>query len=193
NSCVSARKFSGNKSGYRIFASHHRPINRFTVGGKSTQPNGSFGERCTRRARTAATGAQAGSFETFAAKSWSMVMITSGFHNSTCSMETLASPPRVPPATFCTTSSIVSTLIEPPRPAGVVDARPSVGRHRAHTLCDRFHRVFGVARKALALLAPPDQCAERAVAQRNALETAVEQRVGNARLLLHAVGERDVG
>src|SRR5262249_38859419 len=49
------------------------------------------------------------------------------------------------------------------------------------------------ARKALALLAPPDQCAERAVAQRNSLETAVEQRVGNARLLLHAVGERDVG
>src|SRR6516162_9873222 len=83
--------------------------------------------------------------------------------------------------------------LEPARPAGVVDARPSVGRDRAHTLRDGFHRVFGVARKALALLAPPDQCAERAVAQRNALETAVEQCVGNARLLLHAVGERDVG
>src|SRR6516162_10300683 len=176
------------------------PINRFTAGGKSTQPNGSFGERCTRCARTAATGAQAGSLETFAAKSWSMVMITSGSHNSTCSIETLASPLGVPPATFCATNSIVSTLIEPPSPVssprgprGVVDARPSVRRDRAHTLRDGFHRVFGVARKALALLAPPDQCAERAVAQRNALETAVEQCVGNTRLLLHAVGERDVG
>src|SRR5262249_4678064 len=83
--------------------------------------------------------------------------------------------------------------LEPARPAGVVDARPPVGRDRAHALCDGFHRVFGVARKALALLAPPDQRAERAIAQRNALETAVEHRVGNARLLLHAVGERDIG
>src|SRR5262249_60038579 len=83
--------------------------------------------------------------------------------------------------------------LEPARPAGVVDARPLAGWDRADTLSDRFHHVFGVARKALALLAPPDQCAESAVAQRNAFETAVEQRVGNARLLLHAVGERDVG
>jgi hypothetical protein len=45
-----------------------------------------------------------------------MVTITSGFHSSTCSIETVDSPPRVVPATFCANSSIVSTLIEPPRP-----------------------------------------------------------------------------
>ena len=54
-------------------------------------------------------------------------------------------------------------------------------------------RAFGVVREILALLAPPDQGAERAVADGNAGEAAVEQRIGNAGLLLHAVGERDVG
>src|SRR5262249_24663799 len=66
-----------------------------------------------------------------------MVMMTSGFHSSTCSIETLARPPRVPPATFCAMSSIVSTLIEPPslepaRPAGIVDAR-------RHYQCEVLH------------------------------------------------------
>jgi len=46
----------------------------------------------------------------------SMVMITSGFQSSTCSIDTVARPPRVPPATFCASISMVSTLMEPPSP-----------------------------------------------------------------------------
>src|SRR6186997_3138338 len=70
-----------------------QPHSRFTDGGKSTQPNGIFGDRCTRPARTAATCDQTGSLRTFAAKSRSMVTMTSGFHSSTCSTETMARPP----------------------------------------------------------------------------------------------------
>src|SRR5262245_36018800 len=128
-----------------------------------------------------------------------MVMITSGFHKSTCSMETLASPPRVPPATFCARSSIVSTLIEPPSPVSsprgprVVDARAALWRDGADAPRDGFHRVFGVARERVSLLAWSDQGSARALDARSAVTAAVEQRVGNAGLLLHAVGERDIG
>ena len=64
---------------------------------------------------------------------------------------------------------------------------------RAHPLGDGLDRVLGAARKGLALLAPSDQRSERAVAERNAVEATVEQRVGDAGLLLHALGERHIG
>ena len=191
---------SGNSSGYRIFASHRRPISRLTQGGKSTQPNGSLGERCTRPSRTALTGAQAGSLRTLAAKSWSMVMMTSGFHSSTCSIETLASPPRVRAGDVLRqqldrldVDRAAEPGLQPARAARVVDARAPLGRDCADALRDRPHHVFGGAREGLALLGPADQRAERTIGLRDAVEAAVEQRIGNAGLLLHAVGERDVG
>src|SRR5262249_120034 len=45
------------------------------------------------------------------------------------------------------------------------------------------YRVFGAARIGVALLALPDQRSERAVGKGNAVEAAVEQRVGNSGLL----------
>ena len=72
---------------------------------------------------------------TFAAKSWSMVTMTSGFHSSTCSIETLARPPRVPPATLLRQEldgldidRAAEPGLEPARPARVVDARPLLAR-----------------------------------------------------------------
>ena len=54
-------------------------------------------------------------------------------------------------------------------------------------------RAFGIARERPPLLASPDQVTERAIAERDAVEAAVEQGVGDSGLLLHAVGERDIG
>jgi len=114
---ICASVVSGNCSGYSALASHHRPINRFTDGGKSTQPNGNRGDRYTRPFWTALTDAQTGSVFTAAANAGSMVIMTSGFHASTCSTETVAMPPRRSPATlWAPRNSIVSTLIDPPRP-----------------------------------------------------------------------------
>ena len=54
-------------------------------------------------------------------------------------------------------------------------------------------RLLGIAGEHLGLLAAADQLAEQAVGCRRGLEAAVEQRIGNAGLLLHPVGERHVG
>ena len=87
---------------------------RFTEGGKSTQPKGSRGDRCTRLSRTAGTVAQSGSLAHGGRSRGSMVTMTSGAQASTCSRETLARPPRSPPATLrAPRNSMVSTLIEP--------------------------------------------------------------------------------
>src|SRR5262245_14832409 len=83
--------------------------------------------------------------------------------------------------------------LEPARPARVIDARTALRRDGADAPRDGLDRVFGVARKRLTLLATADQVTERAIGERNAVEAAVEQRVGDAGLLLHAVGERDIG
>ena len=50
-----------------------------------------------------------------------------------------------------------------------------------------------IAGEALGVVAAADQVSERPVGRRRALEAAVEQRIGDAGLLLHAVGERDIG
>jgi len=74
------------------------------------------------------------SSKTFAAKLWSMVMITSGFHNSTCSIEKLASPPRLAACDVLRdeldrlhVDRAAEPGLELARPAGAINARPSVG------------------------------------------------------------------
>ena len=52
---------------------------------------------------------------------------------------------------------------------------------------------FGATGKGLALVAPSDQGTECAVGERNAVETAVQQSIRDAGLLLHAIGERHIG
>src|SRR5262245_8638858 len=74
--------------------------------------------------------------------------------------------------------------LEPARPACVVDARPALRRDGADAPRDGLDRVFGVSRERLTLLAPPDQVTERAKPERDAVEAAVEQRVGDSGLLL---------
>ena len=51
------------------YALSSQEVNRFTPGGKPTQPNGILGDRCTRLSRTALTEAQEGSLRTDAANS----------------------------------------------------------------------------------------------------------------------------
>ena len=131
-----------------------------------------------------------------------MVTMTSGFHSSTCSIETLASPPRRSAGDVARAQELdrldvdraAEPGLEPARPARVIDARPLLGSEfRGDPLRDRRHRVVGIARKRLGFVAAADQFAERAIGRGGLVETAVEQRVGNAGLLLHAIGERNVG
>ena len=115
-------------------------------------------------------------------------------------METLASPPRVRAGDVLRqqldrldVDRAAEPGLQPARAARVVDARATLERNCADPLRDRLHHLFGGAREVLALLGPSDQRTERAIAQRDAVEAAVEQRIGNAGLLLHAFGERDIG
>ena len=81
--------------------------------------------------------------------------------------------------------------LEPARPARVIDARPFLRRRQAAG--DGLDGLFRIARRGLAGIAASGQCADGAVGARDAVEASIEQRIRNAGLLLHAVGERDVG
>ena len=92
---------------------------RLIEGGASIQPNGRRGPWNTRLFATAGMLAQDGSSLTRAKKFASQVMIVSGAQAITCSIDTLAMPPRpvarsatlMPPA-----RSMISLLIEPVSP-----------------------------------------------------------------------------
>ena len=95
---------------------------------------------------------------------------------------------------------MVSTLIEPPSPgdqparaARVVDARPRGRRDRRGAVGNRLERIVRVTRELFGLVLASNQLAELAVGLRDRVEAAVEQRVGNAGLLLHPLGQRDEG
>jgi hypothetical protein len=77
------------------------------------------------------------------------------------------------------------------RAAGVVNARPGGRRDFVHPFFDRRHRLLGIAREGFGLIRAMRQLAELAIGRHDCRETAVEQRVGNFRLLLHARCERD--
>lgn len=66
-------------------------------------------------------------------------------------------------------------------------------RDRGDTAGDGLHRVLGIARQRFCRLAPADQRASDVIGRRGGIKAAVEQRVGNAGLLLHAIGERHIG
>ena len=74
--------------------------------------------------------------------------------------------------------------------AGVVDARLRAARHGGAALLDGRHRAFGIAREFFRRLGAADELAQRAVGRHDLLEAAVEQRVGNAGLLLRGFGKR---
>ena len=115
-------------------------------------------------------------------------------------METLASPPRVRAGdVLCQqfdrldVDRAAEPGLQPARAARVIDARATLERNCADPLRDRLHHLFGGAREVLALRGPADQRAERPIGLRDAVEAPVEQGIGNAGLLLHALGERDIG
>ena len=116
-----------------------------TDGGKSTQPNGSLGDRCTRPRLHRRDRAHTGSPRTFAAKSRSMVTITSGFHSSTCSTETVGEPAlalgrdvaRAEEFDGLDVDRAAEPGFEPARTARVIDARAAVRRNRVDPLADR--------------------------------------------------------
>src|SRR5262249_55478348 len=83
--------------------------------------------------------------------------------------------------------------LEPARPARVIHTRPPLRRYLLDAAFDRRHRFVGVAGERLGFRLAMDEFAELAVARHDRFEAAVEQRVGNAGLLLHSRGERDEG
>src|ERR1700682_5037582 len=82
---------------------------------------------------------------------------------------------------------------EPLLPARVIDPRPLIRGNRLHAGQNRLERIFSVARKLLGILGATDQLAERTVGLGNPGEAAIQQRIGNAGLLLYAVRERNEG
>jgi len=94
---------------------------------------------------------------------------------------------------------MVSTLIEPPRPVTspratrVIDPRTRGGRDRRCAVGNRLERVIRVTCELFGLVLASNQLAELAIGLRGRIEAAVEQRVRNAGLLLHALRQRDEG
>ena len=95
---------------------------------------------------------------------------------------------------------MVSTLIEPPSPGDqparatrVIDARTRGRRDRSRAVGNHLERVIRVTRELFGLASASNQLAELAVGLRDCIEAAVEQRVRNAGLLLHTLGQRDEG
>ena len=66
----------------------------------------------------------------------------------------------------------------------------AVGSGRAG---DGLERILGIARKLLGFLRRADQRAERPIGAGDTGEPAIQQRIGNAGLLLHAIRQRDEG
>ncbi len=75
----------------------------------------------------------------------------------------------------------------------VVDARPARLRYSRNALADGRHGFAGIAGEFLRLGPPVRQFAELAIALRDRIEAPIEQRIGNAGLLLHARGQRNKG
>jgi hypothetical protein len=82
---------------------------------------------------------------------------------------------------------------QPARPARIIDPWPLARGNRLHAGQNRLERIFGVARKLLGILGATDQLAERTVGLGNPGEATIQQRIGNAGLLLHAVRQRNEG
>jgi len=82
--------------------------------------------------------------------------------------------------------------LQPARAAGVVGAGTFFVRNGCDPLPHGSQGRFGIAGKRRGLLALSDKRAEDAVCFSGLVEAAVEQRVGNADLSLHAFGERNV-
>ena len=78
---------------------------------------------------------------------------------------------------------------EPLRAAGVVHRRALVGRHRGDPRLERVHLRAPVGRELAALRLVAQHLGELLDLLRRRLQAPVEQDVGDARLLLHAVGE----
>lgn len=83
--------------------------------------------------------------------------------------------------------------LEPAWAAGIVDARALLGRNRSDAAADRREAVLAPARQSLGALAAAGELAEDAIARRGLVKAAVEQGIGDAGLLLDALGELDIG
>ena len=113
----------------------------------------------------------------------------------------MARPPGWPPATLRAPITAIDLDIdragqrrlEAARTAGVIDAGTRLGRDGGDALRHNPQRRFRIRGQPGRLALAPDERAERAVRLRDPVEPAVEERVGDARLSLHPIGERHVG
>ena len=79
------------------------------------------------------------------------------------------------------------------RAAGEVDPRPRVGRHLGQHLVDVGEGRLGIGGELLAALGDAQDLAGQSQGGGRVGEAAVDQQIGDAGLLLHPVGQRDVG
>ena len=82
-------------------------------------------------------------------------------------------------------------LSSPLGPRAVVDARPLLVGHARDALVDLGEHALGIPREPAAPVGHAQDLAERLAGPRRRREATVEEHVGDAGLLLYAVGERD--